>query len=128
MPADRYRGDQITSDDVRLGDEAVAQVMQTDIFELLVSDAALADAHRARVEQYRPDDHAVERAATGGRGGLQLRPVGAVEGPGGVGGGAAHGCSFRRGGVGDTSVATRGQVSKPAPGCLAWRVSDPGRR
>ena len=31
-PADRYRGDQISSDDVKLGDEAIAEVMQTDFY------------------------------------------------------------------------------------------------
>ena len=37
-PAERYRGDQITAADVKLGDEDVAKLMQTDAFELMVKD------------------------------------------------------------------------------------------
>ncbi len=44
VPAERYRGEQITSSDVELGDESVAQLMQTDLFQQIVSDAAFADA------------------------------------------------------------------------------------
>ena len=46
-PAERYRGEQISSDDVQLADESVAQVMQTDVYQKLVSDAAFADALRS---------------------------------------------------------------------------------
>ena len=44
VPAERYRGEQITSSDVELGDESVAQLMQTDLFQQIVSDAAFASA------------------------------------------------------------------------------------
>ena len=44
VPAERYRADQITSDDVMLGDESIAQFMQTDEFELLVNDEIFMEA------------------------------------------------------------------------------------
>ena len=47
VPAERYRGEQIASDDVELGDESVAQLMQTDLFEQIVSDPAFAEAMRS---------------------------------------------------------------------------------
>ncbi|MCZ6912137.1 MAG: hypothetical protein O7F72_04960, partial [Proteobacteria bacterium] len=37
-PADRYRSDQVSGEDVQLGDEAIAQLMQTDAFELMIND------------------------------------------------------------------------------------------
>ena len=37
-PAERYRAAQVTADEVQLGDQAVAQLMQTDLFERMVSD------------------------------------------------------------------------------------------
>jgi Flp pilus assembly protein CpaB len=46
VPAERYRGEQIDSKDVELGDESVSQLMQTDLFQQIVSDAAFADAMR----------------------------------------------------------------------------------
>lgn len=46
-PAERYRGEQITSNDVELGDESVAQLMQTDLFQQIVSDASFANAMRS---------------------------------------------------------------------------------
>ena len=39
VPAERYRGDQITASDVELGDESLSQLMQTDLFEKIVNDA-----------------------------------------------------------------------------------------
>ena len=47
VPAERYRGEQITSDDVELGDEGLSQLMQTDLFEQIVNDAAFAEAMRS---------------------------------------------------------------------------------
>ena len=47
VPAERYRGEQIDSSDVELGDESVAQLMQTDLFQQIVSDAAFAEAMRS---------------------------------------------------------------------------------
>ena len=44
VPAERYRADQISSEDVVLGDESIAQFMQTDEFELLVNDEAFMAA------------------------------------------------------------------------------------
>ena len=44
VPAERYRGEQVSGSDVQLGDESVAQLMQTDLFEAMVNDAAFADA------------------------------------------------------------------------------------
>ena len=44
VPAERYRGEQISSNDVELGDESVAQLMQTDLFQQIVSDASFAEA------------------------------------------------------------------------------------
>jgi len=43
-PADRYRGEQISGDDVTLDDETMAQVMQTDVYQMIVSDASFAEA------------------------------------------------------------------------------------
>ena len=37
VPAERYRGEQISSSDVELGDESIAQLMQTDLFEQIVT-------------------------------------------------------------------------------------------
>jgi len=47
VPAERYRGEQITTNDVQLGDEAVSKLMQTDLFQTMVSDASFADAMRS---------------------------------------------------------------------------------
>ncbi|MCP4044869.1 MAG: hypothetical protein GY732_02625, partial [Gammaproteobacteria bacterium] len=47
VPAERYRGDQITAGDVELGDESLSQLMQTDLFEKIVNDAAFAEAMRS---------------------------------------------------------------------------------
>ncbi len=44
VPAERYRADQITSDDVVLGDESLAQFMQTDEFELLINNEVFMEA------------------------------------------------------------------------------------
>ena len=41
-PAERYRGEQISDEDVTLGDESVAEVMQMDVYQLLISDTAFA--------------------------------------------------------------------------------------
>ena len=41
VPAERYRGEQLSSDDVVLGDESVAQFMQTDAFESMINDPKL---------------------------------------------------------------------------------------
>ena len=43
-PAERYRGEQISSDDIVLGDESVARVMQTDVYQRIISDAGFAEA------------------------------------------------------------------------------------
>ena len=43
-PAERFRGEQITADDVTLGDESVAQLMQTDLYQQMVEDPELAEA------------------------------------------------------------------------------------
>ena len=37
VPAERYRGEQISSNDVQLGDESVAQLMQTDLYQHMVT-------------------------------------------------------------------------------------------
>ena len=43
VPAERYRGEQITSDDITLGDEAIAEFMQTDAFEYLTNNPELVE-------------------------------------------------------------------------------------
>ena len=43
-PAERYRADQMTSDDVSLGDQSVQNFMQTDLFAKLQSDETLRNA------------------------------------------------------------------------------------
>ena len=43
VPAERYRGEQITSDDITLGDEAIAKFMQTDAFEYLTNNPELVE-------------------------------------------------------------------------------------
>ena len=40
----RYQGEQITADDVKLGDQSVQQFMQTDLFTQLQQDEALREA------------------------------------------------------------------------------------
>ncbi|NIA27697.1 MAG: hypothetical protein GWP02_06540, partial [Desulfobulbaceae bacterium] len=47
VPAERYRGEQISSDDVKLDDEEIAQVMQTDVYQLIITDVAFAEAMRS---------------------------------------------------------------------------------
>ena len=37
-PAERYRGEQITEEDLGLGDTGVVSLMQTDAFEMMVND------------------------------------------------------------------------------------------
>ena len=44
MPAERYRGDQLSSDDVVLGDESLSQLMQTDLYQRITTDSDFADA------------------------------------------------------------------------------------
>ena len=44
VPAERYRAEQPTSDDVLLGDQAVQEFIQTDTFELIISDEAVRNA------------------------------------------------------------------------------------
>ena len=39
-PAERYRGEQLTDSDIQLGDQSIAQIMQTDVFERMVKDPA----------------------------------------------------------------------------------------
>jgi hypothetical protein len=46
-PAEREIGDQISGDQVELDDETVAQVMQTDVYQMIISDAAFAEAMRS---------------------------------------------------------------------------------
>ena len=46
VPAERYRADQISSEDIVLGDESIAQFMQTDEFEMLVNDEVFMEAIR----------------------------------------------------------------------------------
>lgn len=41
-PAERYRGEQITTDDVTLGDESMAKLMQTDIYQEMVENPEVA--------------------------------------------------------------------------------------
>ena len=48
MPAERHRGEQISSDNVTLSDETVAQVMQTDVYQLIITDAAIRRSHAQR--------------------------------------------------------------------------------
>ena len=43
-PAARETGQQISGDQVQLDDETVAQVMQTDVYQLIITDAAFAEA------------------------------------------------------------------------------------
>ena len=43
-PAERYRADQIGSEDVKLGDESLQAFMQTDTFDRLINDQAFLDA------------------------------------------------------------------------------------
>jgi hypothetical protein len=43
-PAERYRAEQISSDDIDLGDQAVQDFMQSDFFAKLSTDEALRDA------------------------------------------------------------------------------------
>lgn len=43
-PAERYRADQLTADDVELGDQEVQMFMQTDLFAKLTSDETLRNA------------------------------------------------------------------------------------
>jgi len=42
VPAERYRSEQLSSDDVVLGDETIAQVMQTELYQMIISDADFA--------------------------------------------------------------------------------------
>ena len=44
VPAERYRGDSIETGDIVLGDESIAQFMQTDTFEYLMDHPSLVDA------------------------------------------------------------------------------------
>jgi hypothetical protein len=39
VPAERYRGDQLDSEDIVLGDDTLARFMQTDEFEMLINGA-----------------------------------------------------------------------------------------
>ena len=50
-PAERYRGDQISEDDVTLGDQSVSEFMQTDVFQKLVTDEEFAAAMRSEAVQ-----------------------------------------------------------------------------
>ena len=50
VAAERHRGQQPTAGDIQLGDESVAEVMQTDLYQLLVTDAAFAEAWRVAHE------------------------------------------------------------------------------
>ena len=43
-PAERYRAEQISEDDIALGDQAVQDFMQSDLFAKLTTDEALRDA------------------------------------------------------------------------------------
>ncbi|MDH5583849.1 MAG: hypothetical protein OEY82_08295, partial [Gammaproteobacteria bacterium] len=43
-PAERYRADQIGAGDVELGDQAIQEFMQTDVFTALTNDAAFRNA------------------------------------------------------------------------------------
>ena len=47
MPAERYRGDQLSNDDVVLGDESISQLMQTDLYAQITTDGDFADAMRS---------------------------------------------------------------------------------
>ena len=44
VPAERYRGDQLDSEDVVLGDDTLARFMQTDEFEMLINNEAMIEA------------------------------------------------------------------------------------
>ena len=46
MPADRYRGEQLSSDDVVLGDESISELMQSDLYVQITTDSAFASAIR----------------------------------------------------------------------------------
>ncbi|MBT8132734.1 MAG: hypothetical protein KJO35_10725, partial [Gammaproteobacteria bacterium] len=41
-PAERFRGEQLSSDDVTLGNESMAQLMQTDLYQQMIDDPELA--------------------------------------------------------------------------------------
>ena len=43
-PAERYRAEQISGDDIALGDQSLQDFMQTDVFTSLTSDAAFSAA------------------------------------------------------------------------------------
>ena len=43
-PAQRYRADQIGSQDIQLGDQSIQQFMQTDLFEQIMTDEARRSA------------------------------------------------------------------------------------
>ncbi|MEJ2128387.1 MAG: hypothetical protein P8X81_06035, partial [Woeseiaceae bacterium] len=43
-PAERYRAEQISADDIELGDQSLQDFMQTDVFTSLTSDAAFSAA------------------------------------------------------------------------------------
>ena len=43
-PAQRYRAEQIGSQDIQLGDQSIQQFMQTDLFEQIMTDEALREA------------------------------------------------------------------------------------
>jgi hypothetical protein len=47
VPAEHYRAEQISSRDVEFGDEDIARLMQTDLFEQLVNDPAFVEAMRS---------------------------------------------------------------------------------
>ena len=44
MPAERYRGDQLTDNDVTMGDKVIAMLMQSDLYQRLLTDEAFRDA------------------------------------------------------------------------------------
>ena len=47
MPAERYRGDQLSSDDVVLGDESISVLMQSDLYVQITTDGDFANAMRS---------------------------------------------------------------------------------
>ena len=65
-PAERYRADQITEDDINLGDQTVQQFMQTDTYDRIINDEALmAVLNSAEMQAVLNNgDHAARRCTT----------------------------------------------------------------
>ena len=61
-PAERYRADQIGSEDVKLGDESLQAFMQTDTFDRLINDQAFLDAMNDAAVRDALNDRAVRDA------------------------------------------------------------------